>query len=101
MITLDNYEEFFLLYVDNELSMTDRQAVERFVAQHSGLQEEWEALLQCRLTPERHLQFPGRAALHRSEADDTDYTEQFLAYIDNELGIKDRKAVEELLARQP
>jgi len=67
MITRDNYEEFFLLYTDNELSAADAHAVERFVADHPDLREEWEALLQCRLSPDTHLAFPDREGLMRTE----------------------------------
>ncbi|HEY4062514.1 MAG TPA: hypothetical protein VGM30_11460 [Puia sp.] len=66
MITRDNYEEFFLLYVDNELSATDRQLVERFVAGNPDLEEEWEALLQCRVEPEQFI-FPGKEELMMKE----------------------------------
>jgi anti-sigma factor RsiW len=113
MITRDNYEEFFLLYIDNELPISDRRAVERFVSDHPDLREEWETLLQCRIVPEQHLAFPGRDALHQREisaaaedpggrpagtrADGPD----FLSYIDGELGDKDRQAVEEFVRRNP
>jgi hypothetical protein len=66
MITRDNYEEFFLLYVDNELSATDRRLVERFVADNPDMGEEWESLLQCRLEPERFI-FPGKEELIKEE----------------------------------
>jgi hypothetical protein len=66
MITRDNYEEFFLLYVDNELSATDRELVERFVAGNPDLGEEWEAFLQCRLEPERFI-FPSKEELIKEE----------------------------------
>jgi anti-sigma factor RsiW len=92
MITRDNYEEYFLLYIDNELAIADRRAVERFVSDHPDLQEEWETLLQCRIVPEQHLVFPGRDALHQQEID-------FLSYIDGELDDKDREAVEEFVRR--
>jgi anti-sigma factor RsiW len=94
MITRDNYEEYFLLYIDNELSIADRRVVERFVSDHPDLQEEWETLLQCRIVPEQHLAFPGRDALHQQEID-------FLSYIDGELNDKDREAVEEFVRRHP
>ena len=64
MITRDNYEEFFLLYIDNELSVADREAVERFIAHHPDLQQEWKALLHCRLLPDEELVFPDKAALY-------------------------------------
>jgi hypothetical protein len=64
MITRDNYEEFFLLYIDNELSVADREAVERFIAHHPDLQKDWKALLHCRLLPDEELVFPDREALY-------------------------------------
>lgn len=108
MITSDNYEEFFLLYIDNELPIAGRQAVERFVAEHPDLREEWEALLQCRVIPDRHLSFPGRDALQRPEiagAEGPDFAgaegPDFLSYIDGELDEKDRLALEEFVRQHP
>ena len=42
MIRNDNYYEYFLLYVDNELSAAQREAVEEWVAANPDLREEWE-----------------------------------------------------------
>jgi hypothetical protein len=67
MITRANYEEFFLLYTDNELSASDRQRVERFVAENPDLKEEWDSLLQCRLKPDQHLTFKNRDSLLKEE----------------------------------
>jgi hypothetical protein len=53
-IDTGNYEEFFLLYLDNELSAADRASVEAFAASHPALQEELELLLDTRLKPETH-----------------------------------------------
>jgi hypothetical protein len=64
MITRDNYEEYFLLYIDNELSVADREAVEWFVAHHPDLQQDWKALLHCRLLPDEEIIFPDREALY-------------------------------------
>ena len=50
-----NYEEFFLLYVDNELPAADREAVDSFVSAHPELREELELLLETRLIPEEQL----------------------------------------------
>jgi len=107
MITRENYEEFFLLYTDNELSVAERQEVERFVNHHPDLREEWEALLQCRLSSEQHIGYPDKQALRRTEAGEQPgsaaehrYTDYFLSYIDGELDAKDRAKVEALL-REP
>jgi cytoskeletal protein RodZ len=78
MITRDNYEEFFLLYIDNELSVADREAVEQFVAHHPDLQQEWQALLHCRQLPEEEIVFPDREALYRTGVEEDD--DEFLHF---------------------
>ena len=109
MITRNNYEEFFLLYVDNELSPADRQAVERFVDEHPDLKEEWELLLQCRISPDEMPSFSGKEELLRSEAlsltntpiHANNYEEWFLSYIDDELPPASRQAVIDFVRQHP
>jgi len=48
------------------LSPADRQAVERFVDEHPDLKEEWDLLLQCRISPEEEASFPGIGLLLRN-----------------------------------
>jgi anti-sigma factor RsiW len=43
-IDRNNYEEYFLLYVDNELTPVQRLAVEEFINNHPDLKEELELL---------------------------------------------------------
>jgi anti-sigma factor RsiW len=101
MITRDNYEEFFLLYTDNELSAAERHAVERFVAEHPDLHEEWETLQQCKLSPDTHLSFPDRNSLFKPEAEGSPYTGELLSYLDGELTATDRERIETILREQP
>jgi anti-sigma factor RsiW len=101
MITRDNYEEFFLLYTDNELPASERHEVERFVADHPDLREEWEALLQCRLSPDTHLSFPDRESLLKPELEGSAYTGALLSYIDGELNKEDTLKIEAILHEQP
>jgi len=101
MITRDNYEEFFLLYTDNELSAAERREVERFVADHPDLREEWEALLQCRISPDSHLTFPDRSALLKPEIEGSAWTGDLLSYIDGELDEKNTARIEAALRQHP
>jgi len=109
MITRNNYEELFLLYVDNELSPADKQAVERFVDEHPDLKEELEMLLQCRIRPDEIPSFPGKEQLMRSEAPGSqapsthagNYETWFLSYVDNELDATSRQAVIDFVRSHP
>jgi hypothetical protein len=101
MITRDNYEEIFLLYTDNELSASERHEVERFIADHPDLREEWEALLQCKLDPDTHLSFPDRNSLLKPELEGSAYTGALLSYIDGELNKEDTLKIEAVLHEQP
>ena len=94
MITRENYEEFFLSYVDNELPAETRLAVEHFVAANPDLREELETLLQCRLEPESDAVFPDKHSLLQYEG-------SLLLYVDGELDEAGRKTVEALASREP
>src|SRR5579859_3702443 len=92
MITRENYEEYFLLYVDNELPATARTAVERFVEDNPDLREEFEALLQCRIHPDQHEVFHDKELLLQQD---------LLSYIDGELDEEGRRTVEAFVSRYP
>ncbi|MEK7226941.1 MAG: hypothetical protein AAB221_14820, partial [Bacteroidota bacterium] len=62
-ITRHNYEEYFILYMDNELSSDDRRMVEVFVQQHPDLKEELDILLQYKLEPDTSVVFNGKEEL--------------------------------------
>lgn len=65
-INTHNYEEFFLLYVDRELSEADSEKVEKFVLQHPQLQDEFTLLKQTVLQPEA-ITFGDKSSLYRQE----------------------------------
>ncbi|HXB07502.1 MAG TPA: hypothetical protein VNW04_10310 [Puia sp.] len=92
MITRDNYEEYFLLYVDSELPAAARLAVEQFVTANPHLREELDSLLQCRVHPDQHEVFHDRETLLQQD---------LLSYIDGELDADGRRAVEEFVTRYP
>jgi hypothetical protein len=51
LINKENYIDYFLLYADNELSDSEKRAVELFASAHPSLKQELEALLSTVLKP--------------------------------------------------
>jgi anti-sigma factor RsiW len=102
-INQHNYEEFFLLYVDNELSATDKQAVELFAQANPDLAIELEMLQQMRL-PAEEILFDEKMKLYRNEANSislANHEEQFLLYVDNELDASEKEKVETFVLQHP
>jgi hypothetical protein len=61
-----NYEKFFLLYLDRELSPAEMTEVEKFLAEHTDLQREFNLLQQTVFVPET-IQFEQKELLFRKE----------------------------------
>lgn len=103
-INKDNYEEYFLLYADNELSDREKMMVEEFVKQHTYLEEEFFTFKQLAFTPEDELTPEDKNALFRHTEkiiNHNNYEEIFTLYIDNELTSLQRVQTEEFLAETP
>jgi hypothetical protein len=104
-INRHNYEEYFILYMDNELGSEERQQVELFVQQNPDLKEELELLLQSKLTPEPHIIFENKdELLHTAENSAismSNYEEWLVLYMDNELPAEEKTAVEDFVASHP
>ena len=99
-----NYEEYFILYMDNELSDEDRREVELFVQQNPDLKSELDILLQSRLTPDTDISFTDKTSLMMfgsAPINMTNYEEWLLSYIDDELTDDQRKEVEQFIADKP
>jgi hypothetical protein len=98
-----NYEEFFLLYVDNELSAAEKQAVEQFAQANPDLAIELEMLQQMRL-PVDEMLFDEKRSLYKAEANSislANHEEQFLLYVDNELDAPGKEKVETFVLQHP
>ncbi len=84
-INHDNYESWFLLYADNELTSDEQSQVDHFLLQYPALQEEFDQLMQLRLDGSDTIQFdekdilkPGVIAeLERIYRIEPDYSIQF------------------------
>ena len=106
MITRNNYEEYFLLYVDNELSAAERNAVEEFVQQNTDLANELSMIQGSVIKPESHIFFNNKESLFKNIETSSiinlnNYEEYFLLCIDNELDAATKKQVEEFVKQNP
>jgi hypothetical protein len=98
-IHLGNYEEFFILYMDNELSDAQMAEVDAFLALHPDLQAEFELLMNTRL-PLENFQIDKEALLSGAmKLEGLD--EELLLFLDGELPSDRRKVVELELDANP
>jgi len=96
-INRNNYEEFFLLYADNELSKTERKVVEIFVQENPDLKEEFSMWKLSINIPDEDLKLLDKSFLLKKEPpfiNENNYEEIFVGYHDNELSDVQRKQVE-------
>ena len=75
-INTANYEEYFLLYIDNELSTEQKTAVENFIEANPNYQKEFELLKQAVLSPE-NIEFEDKVLLYRLEEMEASLTTTF------------------------
>lgn len=105
-ITRHNYEEYFLLYVDNELNIVQRRAVEAFVEENPDLRAELRMLQDSILPADDAIVFLDKTSLLRTSAapnpvNDTNCEEYFVLYADDELTNEQKDQVEQFVYRNP
>jgi hypothetical protein len=93
-INRHNYEEYFILYADNELSSDDRRMVEEFISLNPDLKDELDVFLGTVLSPDISFKFDNKEELHH-------YDESLISYIDNELSYKEELELEKLINGSP
>ena len=97
-----NYEEYFVLYIDNELTVEHMKQVELFVMENPDLEEELVMLQQSRLIPDEGIVFDEKHLLMREENDSfinmNNYEERLVSYVDNELNAEQKIVVEKFAA---
>jgi hypothetical protein len=100
-----NYEEYFLLYIDNELTVDQKMQVELFVNENPDLAGELVMLEQSKLVPDQAIHFDKKEMLMREEngsfVNMSNYGEWLVLYVDNELNDEERMAVEKFAAIHP
>jgi anti-sigma factor RsiW len=102
-INRNNYEEYFLLYVDDELNAQQKQEVEAFVKENTDLVAELEMFKSTKLPPFEAIVFD-KSFLFRNEASNinlTNYKEFFLLAVDNELDEKEKDELKIFVEQHP
>src|SRR3954468_24912685 len=98
-INLGNYEEFFILYMDNELTTEQMEMVDHFLSAHPDLQSEFELLMSTRLPPETFSISKEDLMADSMKIELID--EDLLLYVDKELSPEQSRVVELELASNP
>ena len=103
-INQHNYEEFFILYWDDELSAEQKKIVEGFVVENKDLQEDFRLFGESHFTPDMNLQFEEKDLLLNTENSTinfSNYPEQLLSFIDDELSPDQKKTFESFAEKHP
>jgi hypothetical protein len=107
MITInrDNYDTWLMLYLDNELSATERAAVEAFAGMHPDVQEELNGLKETILQPDVPAVMPGIERLLMPGLWDeealTGQQEKLLMLADNELSPNEKQEFATVIESNP
>lgn len=105
MITRDNYEAYFVMYVDDELNAAERRAVEQFIQQNPDLEEELVMLQQSVLRADEGIVFEEKESLFKHTTwdaiNDQNCEEYFVLYGDDELTNEEKDKVEQFVYKHP
>ena len=104
-VNLNNYEEYFLLYADNELSEKERYEVENFVKQFPEFEEEFNMLKLTINVPDESVSLMDKSFLLKNETssfiNENNYQEAFVLYYDNELRVEQKIETEKFVNQHP
>jgi hypothetical protein len=88
-INQHNYEHYFLMYIDNELSAEERAAVSDFIMQHPNYANKLETLQQLKISPDNII-YKNKFSLYKLSEQD----EQCIAYLENEMTKEEKESFE-------
>lgn len=102
-VNRNNYEEYFLLYIDKELSAEKNLMVEDFIQKNPDLAGEFNTLMAAKLQPDYTISWNDKKDLikHESFINTKNYTEISLLYIDHELSPDENHLVEKFYHDHP
>jgi len=105
VITRDNYEAYFVMYVDDELNAGERSAVEQFIASNPDLEEEMIMLQQSVLRADDDIVFEPKELLFKgalqTPINEQNCEEYFVLYGDDELTNSEKEKVEQFVYHHP
>lgn len=105
VINRDNYEAYFVMYVDDELNAMERKAVEQFIEQNPDLEEEMVMLQQSVLKADDHIVFEQKELLFKgpehTQINEQNCQEYFVLYGDDELTNAEKEKVEQFVYHHP
>src|SRR5581483_5655371 len=106
VVTRENYEAYFVMYIDNELTPAQRKAVDYFIQQNPDLEEELVMLKQSILRPNEKIVFTHIEQLLKNTAaqglvNENNYEEYFVLYGDDELTTEQKIKVEQFVVKHP
>jgi hypothetical protein len=100
-INRNNYEEYFLLYADNELTDSEKVEVIIFLKQNKDLEDEFRMIHNTISTPDTSVELADKSFLYRKNEEifisEKNYEEVFVLYHDNELTEQQKLETEEFL----
>jgi hypothetical protein len=98
-INRGNYEEYFLLYTDDELSADLRKELESFVQQNPDLREELEVLQSLKIQPELDIELDNKDFLLKGiNTINADMEASMLLHLDHELDATKAGSLETAIA---
>lgn len=92
-INQDNYEHYFLMYIDNELSIEERAAVNDFIIQYPNYANKLETLQQLKISPATII-YENKFSLYKLSEQD----EQCITYLENEMTNEEKASFENKLS---
>ena len=100
-INRDNYEEYFLLYADNELTDSEKAEVLMFVKYNKDLENEFRMIHHTIARPDANIHLIDKSFLYRNDTsafiNEKNYEEVFVLYHDNELTKEQKLETEEFV----
>lgn len=100
-ITRENYEIWFLDYLEERLNEGDLEAVRHFMQQHPDLAEELDNLVPV-VSADTGLLFPGKEQLKKVSFDDPVFFEtSAIAVLEGDLNDEEKSSFEEYMSRHP